>query len=219
MKVIRPGDKFNRWTLVAHHSAYILPKTGRVAGHNWLMRCECGTEKVNFLPNVTQGKSKSCGCWNVEVLGKSSVTHGMTGSKTYKIWAGMKRRCYNPHEKFYKHYGGRGILVCDSWRQSFEAFHSDMGECPDGFSIERKDVNGNYEPSNCVWLPEALQAQNTRVNKLTKDTAIAILKMRASGVHRLEIAAIHGVDKTMVDKICRGACWKNAKQEFDSVAA
>lgn len=212
MKSIKEGDQFNRWTLIAYHSDYIMPKDGRVHGHYWSVRCQCGSEKVVLLANITRGLSKSCGCWNVEVRGKHSITHGASSSKTYKIWAGMKRRCFNPHEKFYYHYGGRGITVCDRWKTSFEAFFADMGECPEGYSIERKDVNGHYEPSNCVWLPEALQGQNTRKSKLDVVKAAEIIRLKRCGGRSKQIASIYGIDKTMVDKICRGECWKNAME-------
>jgi len=86
----------------------------------------------------------------------------MSGSREYTAWVGMKTRCMNKNVPSYKHYGGRGIIVCDRWADSFESFYLDMGKCPDGYSIERIEVNGSYEPSNCKWIPILEQAKNRR---------------------------------------------------------
>ena len=83
--------------------------------------------------------------------------------REYRIWKGMKQRCLNPKSKDYPRYGGRGITICDRWVKSFHAFLVDMrGPCPAGFSIERKNVDGNYEPGNCLWADDATQANNKR---------------------------------------------------------
>jgi hypothetical protein len=91
-------------------------------------------------------------------------THGHTRGKvftrTYSIWASMLARCSTPSATGYANYGGRGISVCEKWRK-FEGFLEDMGECPDGLSIDRLDTNGNYEPGNCRWASDAEQARNT----------------------------------------------------------
>ena len=93
----------------------------------------------------------------------SNYRHGMSESRTYQAWSDMKRRCTNPESHRFHHYGGRGIKVCDRW-MDFRAFYEDMGECPPGYSIERVDVNGNYEPSNCKWIPRHEQARNKRTS-------------------------------------------------------
>jgi hypothetical protein len=88
--------------------------------------------------------------------------HGMTKTPTHRTWISMRRRCNELTHDQYKYYGGAGIKVCERWQDSFENFLADMGEMPEGYSIERKDVNGNYEPSNCKWIPMAEQALNRR---------------------------------------------------------
>lgn len=92
--------------------------------------------------------------------------HGMTRTKLYYIWGGMRGRCFNPKNHKYPEYGGRGITVCARWDNSFENFVEDMGECPPGFALERKDNNGNYHPNNCVWATQKDQQRNRRNNRM-----------------------------------------------------
>ena len=94
--------------------------------------------------------------------------HGMTEDNRYSVWKSMKSRCYYKKHKNYKNYGGRGIEICERWNNSFLAFCEDMGERHNGMSLDRIDVNGNYEPSNCRWATHSEQCRNTRVNKNTK---------------------------------------------------
>jgi hypothetical protein len=92
----------------------------------------------------------------------AEVTHGMSNTKIYRIWAGMVARCTIPTASGYRHYGGRGIKVCDRWLHSFENFFADMGEFKEGMSLDRIDVNGDYAPENCRWIPKSAQGWNTR---------------------------------------------------------
>jgi hypothetical protein len=89
-----------------------------------------------------------------------NTKHGMKKTKTWEAWHGIKQRCHNPNVSQYQYYGARGIAVCDHWRYSFENFYNDMGECPPGYSIDRMNVDGNYEPSNCRWATEEEQRNN-----------------------------------------------------------
>ena len=93
------------------------------------------------------------------------LTHGYTGTRTFKSWDSMKQRCFNPNSKDYASYGGRGVTVCADWINDFPRFLSDMGERPEGCSLDRIDNNGNYEPSNCRWADAVEQQRNTRVSK------------------------------------------------------
>lgn len=124
--------------------------------------CECGNEKIVMLTNLNNGSTTSCGC-NRKGVNKK---HGDTGSPEHRTWKNMKRRCDNPKGNRWMQYGGRGIKVCERWLNSYENFLEDMGRKPSPIhSIDRINVNGNYEPSNCRWATPKEQSNNTTRNK------------------------------------------------------
>ena len=157
------GQRYERLVIIAEAPPYVQPSTG-VRQRQWTCRCDCGTEKVVGQRAMRTGMVKSCGCLNEE-LKKQRITHGHARkgahSGAYKAWRGIFQRCENPNTDQWANYGGRGITVCESWRD-FANFLADMGERPRGKSIERLDVDGNYEPSNCVWATAIEQARNQR---------------------------------------------------------
>ncbi len=134
-------------------------------GIKWLCACDCGATKAISGLQLRRGDTISCGCANSERMRFSPPqrTHGMSGTKTHKVWIAMRRRCNEENHQDYPYYGGRGIQVCDRWMR-FENFFEDMGRCPRGSTIERKDVDGDYEPSNCEWATRTSQMNNTRRN-------------------------------------------------------
>jgi hypothetical protein len=137
--------------------------------------CECGNKITIRLLSYKTNNTKSCGCLNTEkrkLWGSNNLKHGHSNlrdkknrlaSREYKSWINLKQRCNNPNNKDWDEYGGRGIKVCDRWLNSFENFLTDMGERPRGYSIDRIDPNGNYEPSNCRWADNKTQRHNQRV--------------------------------------------------------
>jgi len=149
------------------HNKYDITKFGtltliqKLSDNNILCRCECGNTKIlkNYTAyrSIKNGRSMSCGCKH------HCKTHGNSNSKEYQVWVSIKQRTTNPKDKGYKDYGGRGITICDRWHDSFENFIADMGDRPkDKPTIDRIDVNGNYEPSNCRWSSWKTQSLNKR---------------------------------------------------------
>jgi hypothetical protein len=131
----------------------------------WLVRCTCGNEKVLRGHDLRKGKLQCCGCTSKERQRAKVTRHGMTHSRTWNSWLSMRQRCESPGDPSYHRYGGRGIRVCDRWG-SFETFLADMGERPPGKTLDRKDVDGPYEPGNCRWATGSEQALNRRSNRL-----------------------------------------------------
>lgn len=160
------GQKFNRWTALQR-----VENVGRRIF--WLCKCDCGTLKKVDLYNLKAGSTKSCGCLNLEKIVERSTKHGHSPredgkskqSRTYHTWSGMKARCNNPLHIGYKHYGGKGITYDPRWEE-FSNFLEDMGEKPDGTSLDRRESSKNYCKENCRWATPTEQARNTSRNVL-----------------------------------------------------
>ena len=162
-KPIVPGTKFERWTVLRPH--------GKIGNYYTVWcRCDCGTEKEVRESGLTAGTTKSCGCTN-----RSPLTHGMAGRlddrgtrvPEYRAWGNIVQRCTKPSNPQWKNYGGRGITICDRWRESFAAFMEDMGPKPSpDHTIDRIDNERGYEPGNCQWATKKQQCRNRRDNHL-----------------------------------------------------
>lgn len=135
----------------------------------WLCECECGNRKEVLLVSLKKGTTKSCGCSTIELRSKALTKHGHNKvggrSKTYISWDNMIGRCTRPSQLRYPHYGGRGITFDPRWR-NFQNFLEDMGERPEGKTLDRIDVDGNYCKENCRWATVKEQNNNTRRQKV-----------------------------------------------------
>lgn len=156
------GQKFGRLTVLKRVEN---DKNGQ---SRWLCRCSCPehNEVIVISANLRKGGTKSCGCYSTEMLIKRSTKHGHKNDTIYNVWARMKQRCNNPKDPGYADYMGRGIKVCKRWENSFQAFYDDVSKLPHfgekGYSINRIDNDGNYEPGNVEWSTPTEQANNRR---------------------------------------------------------
>lgn len=196
------GQRFGRLTVVKRSGS--TPQKLAL----WLCKCDCGNEKIIDGHTLRRGGSKSCGCYRTERESERAVKrnykHGQRKTRLYGIWLGMKSRCYNSNDHNFLHYGAKGIEVCEEWTQDFQSFYgwSMSHGYKEDLSIDRIDVNGNYEPNNCRWVTMKVQQNNRSNNHL----------ITCSGeTHTIsEWAEITGMNKgTIRSRLVRG--WSEEK--------
>lgn len=161
------GQRFGKLTVIEYVGK------NKIGQSMWLCRCDCGNLTTVNSSNMKRGVTKSCGCYRSQTssdrLRKRSVKHNLSTTKLYSVWRDMKQRCNNPKSTAYKYYGGRGIRVCKEWNDSAKTFYdwAMANGYREGLTIDRINVNGDYEPNNCRWATMKQQVQNRRVSLLT----------------------------------------------------
>lgn len=170
----------------------VMKRDGSTEGGHamYLCKCDCGTIKRIYGVGLNNKRTVSCGCKRRSLGGKNK-THGLTKTRIYSIWSGMKARCLNRRDDAYKYYGGRGIAICERWL-SFENFLLDMGkEHTIGLTLERIDNNGNYEPSNVKWATLVEQANNKRNNRIIIVDGVTKTLSEYSKFSGIKVTTIH----------------------------
>lgn len=193
------GRRFGRLTVVG-----LISHCGRMY---WHCLCDCGKYKPHRTNTLMTGEVVSCGCFLSELTSSRSWKHGLVGTRIHSAWDGMMERCHNIRGRDYANYGGRGISVCEKWR-NVENFLADMGHPPIGLSIDRIDNNRGYEPGNCRWATGKEQSRNRRTNYIIvfngESGCIAHWSEKTgikSGVISARIKAGWSVDKTMTTPV------------------
>lgn len=195
------GRKFGRLTIISLHE-----RSEKSTMHKWLCQCTCGKTVVTAIQNLRTGNTRSCGCLFTEAVVKRNTKHGLMHDHkgAYRSWKDLRQRCNNPKNKSYPDYGGRGISVCERWN-SFANFFADMGDRPEKHSIDRIDVNGNYEPDNCRWATDKEQARNKRNNHIMEN-----------GKTLAENSEIAGIDFKVVSyRVSHGYSFNDALSKKD----
>ncbi len=179
------GNTYNRLTVISR------AENTKAQCVQWLCKCSCGVLTKVTAALLRSGHTKSCGCLQKENAGKRLTSHDLSRSSTYGIHRAVLSRCYNPNNSKYHNYGGRGITVCDRWRepapQGFLNFLEDMGERPDGVSIDRVDNNLGYSKENCRWTDSTTQAYNQRKSVRNSSGVVGVVWWKTRSVWRARI--------------------------------
>lgn len=156
---IQPGDIYGKLKVLEE------VEKGK-SGRRFTCECECGNKVTLYSSAFLNGNTKSCGCLRRKLTIEKSTSHGLSKTPLHRVWNSMKQRCNNPNDKAYKNYGARGIKVCEEWKKDFLTFHKWAIESgyQQGLTLERIEVNGNYCPENCKWIPQSEQSPNRRSN-------------------------------------------------------
>ena len=189
---VKKGERYGRLTIIRE----VEPAgSSHKRVRRFLCRCDCGNEIICRLPNLKSGTTKSCGCYRKFVSSNRRDCHHLKNTRIYRIWCGMKRRCYNKHNEHFDRYGGRGIIVCDEWKTDFMNFYdwAMSNGYDDKLSIDRINNEGNYEPSNCRWANQKQQIVNS--------TAAIKCSLGGNIVSLSDIADILGVSFKRIRRI------------------
>lgn len=205
---VKNGTRFGRLVVIGRELVRV--GKARETATMLVLRCDCGNERRALLVKLLRTKVPSCGC----ARGVATRTHGesrrtdrgkRTRSQLYSVWSSMIQRCINPKNPQYPNYGGRGIVVCVRWRDSFENFRADVGERPSSrHSLDRVDNDGDYRPDNVRWALPVEQSRNSRKLKLADDQVAEARRLVAGGMSRKAVAERFGVSATYIGALVLG---------------
>lgn len=220
------GQKFNKLLVLE----YVYTKNGQIY---WKCKCDCGNIKNIAGSHLRTGHTKSCGCLKKEIIKKRTeqqTKHGLRHTRIYETWVNMKTRCLNKNNKNYSNYGARGIKVCNEWKDDFMTFYNwaMKNGYTDDLTIDRIDVNGNYEPNNCRWVTMEKQNNNRRNNHVvlykgeskTLEEWSKILPINiGSSVLRYRVTHDWDIEKAFTKSVDRRRNrWKNEKQKRNNTS-
>ena len=182
------GKHFGRLKILERN-----PKNDNHGGSRLDCECDCGNKITVQAGNLKNNHTQSCGCLNKEVTSKTNSTHGLTNTPEYYTWAAIKRRCYGTYSPDYPDYGGRGIVMCDEWKNDFTVFLRDMGPRPSSsHSIDRKNNDKGYDKENCRWATRSEQQRNKRNSRS--------ITFRGETKNVVEWAELYGLHYTTLAK-------------------
>lgn len=202
------GQKFGKLTVLGRSSQTSL------SGAMWRCVCTCGATADVASLKLRRGKTKSCGCHRAAATGDRSRTHGMSkNSRTYRTWKEMRQRCNNPNSDGYRWYGAKGVSICPRW-DSYALFLADMGERPEGKTLDRIDARLGYEPGNCQWLVPLEQTRKQEKNIL-RPVVDEVRRGRAAGLSCATLARKYGVSRSTVHRCVTGRTWGSVTPQDD----
>lgn len=217
------GQKFNRLTAIKFHHTkeYTYSNNRKQKTQYWLCKCDCGKITIVSKSSLVCGKVKSCGCLRKEISTQNALAntkHGLKHTKIYSVWHGIKTRCYNINSKDYQNYGGRGIKMCDEWRNDVQAFYywAINNGHDKNLTIDRIDVNGDYSPNNCRWISRCEQERNKRRTRyLTYNGETHCMKEWAEiiGINYSTLKSRLGVKKWSVERALNEKVMKTEKEK------
>lgn len=179
------GSKFGRLTVLSD------PFTPENKTRTYVYtECSCGVFGAKAVADLSSGATTSCGCYARERSSERESSHRMSGSREYNVWKGIKQRCTNPSHTHYASYGGRGIMMCDEWLNSFETFLADMGPRPEKMTIDRIDNDKGYSKENCRWASQKQQSNNVRNNTLVEYRGKEYTAMELSEIASVDYATL-----------------------------